>query len=78
MKIKVITAPGCIRCHDIMSMLDDMSIPFQTIDITCHPEYVQKYMIMTAPALVIDDRLAYVGVPSYRRLKRMLAEWQRC
>ena len=74
MKIKVITAPGCIKCHDLIGMLDAMSVQFQTIDITRHPKYLKKYMIMTAPALIIDGRLAYTGVPNHRRLKRLLAE----
>ena len=76
MNIQVITAPGCVKCHDLIDMLGDMSVRFQTIDITRHPKYLSKYMIMTAPALIIDGRLAYTGVPARRHLKRLLTERQ--
>lgn len=77
MKIEVVTAPGCTRCHDLTRMLEDMSLPFDTIDATAHPEYLRKHMIMTAPALIIDDHLVYAGVPNYHRLRRLLTEQQR-
>lgn len=76
MNIQVITAPGCIKCHDLIDMLGALSVRFQAIDITRHPKYLSKYMIMTAPALIIDGRLAYTGVPTRRRLERLLAERQ--
>jgi hypothetical protein len=40
--------------------------------VTEQPEIVQKYPIMSAPGIVIDDKLEFTGVPGREELKEKL------
>jgi len=53
-------------------MLDEMNIPYEVIDITEKPEYLQKYPIFTAPGVVIDEKLEFTGVPKKQELEEKL------
>lgn len=62
-KVEILTTPGCSNCSRVEKMLDEMKVPYNVIDITEKPEYLEKYQIFTAPGIVIDDRLEFVGIP---------------
>jgi len=49
-------------------MLDEMKIPYQVIDVTEKPEYLEKFPIFTAPGLVINDKLEFTGIPKKEEL----------
>lgn len=68
MKVEILTTPGCASCSVVEKMLDELGIAYDVIDITEHPEYLQKYPIYTAPGMVIDGRLEFVGVPDKKKL----------
>jgi glutaredoxin len=51
-------------------ILDDLKIPYDLIDVTEKPEYLEKYPIFTVPSVVIDEKLEFIGVS----LKQKLAE----
>lgn len=69
MKVEILTTPSCSNCSIVEKMLDDLGIKYDVIDITEKPEYLQKYPIYTAPGIVINDKLEFVGVPKKEKLK---------
>jgi len=44
-------------------------ISFHEIDITEHPEVAVKYGVMATPALIINGRLEFTGVPKENKLR---------
>ena len=56
MKVEILTTPDCSNCNVVERMLDEMGISYEVIDITKEPEYLQKYSIFTAPAVLIDEK----------------------
>ncbi len=55
-------------------MLDKMNISYQVVDVTEKPEYLQKYPIFTAPALVINEKLEFTGIPKQKDLEKILVK----
>jgi glutaredoxin len=74
MKIEILTTPACFNCSIVEKILDDMGIQYHIIDVTENPEYLQKYPIFTAPGIVIDGKLEFVGVPSKKELISRLSQ----
>ena len=72
MKVEILTTPGCTNCSVLESMLDDLKVSYELIDITEKPEFLERYPIFTAPALVIDDKLQFTGIPKKHELKKLL------
>jgi len=71
-KVQILTTPDCANCSVVERMLDEMNIPYEVIDITEKPEYLQKYPIFTAPGIVIDEKLEFTGVPKKQELEQKL------
>ncbi len=71
-KVQILTTPDCGNCSVVERMLDEMNIPYEVIDITEKPEYLQKYPIFTAPGVVIDEKLEFIGVPKKQELEQKL------
>ncbi len=69
MKVEILTTPDCSNCSVVEKMLDDLGVKYDIIDVTEKPEYLKKYPIYTAPGIVIDDKLEFVGVPKKEKLK---------
>ena len=63
MKVEILTTPDCSHCSVVEKMLDEMKIPYVVIDVTEKPEYLEKYHIFTAPGIVINEKLEFIGVP---------------
>ena len=72
MKVLVLTTPDCSNCNILEKMLDELKIKYDVIDVTEKPEYLEKYPIFTAPGLVIDEKLEFVGIPKKDALKEKL------
>lgn len=72
MKVEILTTPGCSNCSVVEKMLDEMNIPYNVIDVTEKPEYLEKYPIYTAPGIVIDEKLEITGVPKKSELAEKL------
>jgi len=68
MKIEILTTPGCTTCSAVEKMLDEMKVPYEVIDVTEKPEYLEKYPIYTAPGIVINGKLEFTGVPKKEKL----------
>ena len=72
MKVQVLTIPDCTNCNVLEKMLDDLNIKYDIIDVTEKPEYLEKYPIFTAPGLVINEKLEFVGIPKKDELEEKL------
>lgn len=72
MKIEVLTTPDCSNCKIVEKFLDDLGFDYVVIDVTEKPEYLEKYPIFTAPGIVIDEKLEFIGVPKKERLAEKL------
>ena len=72
MKVEILTTPDCSNCSVLERMLDEMKIFYEIIDITEKPEFLERYPVFTAPALVIDDKLQFIGIPKKQELKKLL------
>ncbi len=68
MKVEILTTPGCTNCSVVEKMLDEMKVPYEVIDVTKKPEYLEKYPIYTAPGIVINEKLEFTGVPKKQEL----------
>lgn len=71
-KIEILTTPSCGNCKVVEKMLDEMSIPYDVIDVTEKSEYLEKYPIFTAPGVVIDDKLEFTGIPKKEELLKKI------
>jgi glutaredoxin len=72
MKIEVLTTPGCSNCKVVEKFLDELGFEYSIIDVTEKPDYLEKYPIFTAPGIVIDGKLVFVGVPKKEELAEKL------
>jgi len=72
MKIEILTTPGCSNCSVVEKMLDELNVKYNLIDVTEKPEYLEKYPVFTAPAIVINDNLEFTGVPKKKDLLEKL------
>lgn len=73
MRIQILTTPGCSSCKAVEKYLEELGLPYETIDVTEHPEYLKKYPIFTAPGIVIDGRLEFAGSPGRKDLQRLFS-----
>jgi glutaredoxin len=71
MKVEVLTTPGCSSCQTLEKMLQELRIPYDLIDVSEKPEYLEKYPIFMAPGLVIDEKLVSTGIPKFDDLKKI-------
>ena len=71
MKVEVLTTPGCSNCRVLEKMLNEIGVPYDLIDVTKRPEYLEKYPIFTAPGLVIDQKLEFTGIPKKDKLEKI-------
>jgi glutaredoxin len=74
MKIKILTTPACANCRIVEKIFDDIGVSYDVIDVTEHPEYLEKYPIFTAPGIVIDEKLEFVGIPSKKEITNKLSQ----
>ena len=72
-KIEILTTPSCENCKVVETMMGEMNIPYEVIDVTEKPEYLEKYSIFTAPGVVIDDKLEFTGIPKKQELLKKLS-----
>ena len=73
-KIEILTTPSCENCKVVEKMLDEINMPYDIIDVTEKPEYLEKYPIFTAPGLVINQKLEFTGIPKIDELEKKLSE----
>ncbi len=72
MKVQILTSKGCAGCQTVEKMLNDMKIKYELIDVTENPDYLEKYPIFMAPAIVINNQLEFTKVPKKEELFRKI------
>jgi len=77
MKIDLLTMPGCGHCAGAKQVIEKVKPDFPELevvihDITKNPEIAQKYMLMTAPGVVIDGELVFSGGLDESKLRESL------
>ena len=78
MKIELLTMPGCTHCASAKVIMEKIKGEFpemelEIIDVTEHPELSAKYMLMSAPGIVINGKLEFSGGVKEGELREKLA-----
>ena len=79
-KIQILKTPGCNSCARATVLIKkikkerNLKFEIEELDITEHPDLLQKYQIMTSPGIVIDGVLVFTGIPSEKKLKERLMD----
>ena len=80
-EIQILTAPGCTSCDQAKALVqkfveqearDFTGLSYQTIDVVESPEIGARYGVLSIPAIVINDILAFRGVPKKKALREKL------
>lgn len=77
-KVQILKTPGCSSCAQATTLIkkikeeEKLKFSIEELDITQHPELLQKYQIMVSPGIVIDGKLEFTGVPSKEKLREKL------
>ena len=72
MRIKVLVTPQCSGCKIVKGYLNEMNVKYEIIDLTKNPEVLQKYPTMSAPTIVINEKVEFIGTPSKNELKALV------
>ncbi len=78
-KIELLTMPDCVHCATAKEVInrirgDFTELEVEIFDITEHPEISQKYMLMSAPGIVINGKLEFTGGVKEDVLRKRLLE----
>jgi glutaredoxin len=71
MRVEILTTPDCSNCKILEKMLNKLDITYELIDVTVKSEYLEKYPIFTAPGLVVDGKLEFIGIPKIEDLRKI-------
>ena len=80
-EIQILTAPGCTTCYQAKALVqkfveqgarDFTGLSYRTIDVVESPEIGAQYGVLSIPAIVINDTLAFRGVPKEKALRKKL------
>jgi len=77
-KVLILKTPGCASCAEASKMIknikrgEKLQFDIKEIDITEHPDVLEKYPIMSSPGIVIDGKLEFVGMPNEKKLREKL------
>jgi len=79
-KVKVLSTPGCAGCDAAKPVIARVlrefpDVDWEEIDLAEFPDLAARYGIMSAPAIVIGDRLAFTGVPKEDHLRRKVGSF---
>lgn len=75
--LKLLTTPGCPHCAGAKKIVEKIKPDFpdlkiRIVDITKHPKEAQKYMLMSAPGVVINGKLEFSGGVTEEQLRKKL------
>ncbi len=78
-KLELLTMPGCVHCAAAKETVEKVKTGFpemvvEIIDVTENPEVAQKYMLMSAPGVVINGKLEFTGGVNAELLRKRLHE----
>lgn len=78
-KLELLTMPGCSHCAAAKKTIDRIKGDFpemsvEIVDVTENPEAAQKYMLMSAPGIVLNGKLEFTGGVTEEALRKRLNE----
>ncbi len=80
-RVELLSAPGCANCRaakaSVAKLIEQAKVEiadlhFEEVDITEHPEVAVKYRVMSVPAIAVNGRLEFMGVPKEEEFRRRL------
>lgn len=78
-KVEVFASPGCSKCGHAKEMLRNIAkdvgggrIELREVNVVEELEYVVSLGVLSTPAIAIDGRLAFTGLPPTRKLRAEL------
>ncbi|OGC13507.1 glutaredoxin [candidate division WOR-1 bacterium RIFCSPHIGHO2_02_FULL_53_26] len=76
-EIKILTTPGCAACAAVERVLEKIKpeypdLKIEIVDLTERPEYLERYPILSAPGVVINGKLEFVGGATEKDLREKL------
>jgi len=83
LEIEIITSPNCGPCEALKRLLAEAlqesnmetgSLVLKEVDVLENPDVVLKYGILSTPALAINGKLCFSGVPRRAELIHKIAE----
>ncbi len=78
--VEVFAAPGCPRCGRAKTALARVvesfgdAVRWREVDVVAELDYAVSLGVRATPAIAIDGRLAFTGLPDEAALRRALAE----
>jgi glutaredoxin len=77
MKIDLLTMAGCPHCAHAKEVLDRVQPDYPELEVIIHdvaeePELASRYMLMSAPGVVIDGELVFSGGVDEAKLRERL------
>jgi len=79
--VELLSAPGCANCRaakaSVAKLIEQAKaeiadLHLEEVDITERPEVAVKYRVMSVPAIAINGRVEFMGVPKEEELHRRL------
>ena len=80
-EIIILTAPGCTTCDQAKALVQKVveqggrefpGLSYRTVDVAESPEIGVRYRLLSTPAIIINDIVAFRGVPKEKALRRKL------
>ena len=77
MEIKILKTPGCASCARAIDLIKKVvkefpKVKIKEINLIDHPDAAVKYNVMSSPAIIIDEKVAFLGVPKEKDLREKL------
>ena len=79
-KVLILDVPGCHSCKEAEELIEKikneekLKFAVEVKDISKNPALLQKYPVMSAPGIIIDDKLFSEGKPSEKELWEALTK----
>lgn len=80
-EITILTAPDCTTCDQAKVVVQKIieqearkfpGLSYRTVDVAESPEIGTRYGILSTPAIIINDKLVFRGVPKEKALRKKL------
>lgn len=78
-KMQIVTVKGCECCEEIKKYIEDVKKDFlelevEILDSAEYPDLIKKYNILSAPGIIINDKLEFTGETKEEDLRKKLEE----
>jgi len=78
-KVEILVSPRCAYCdavkRRVYKVVEELKarkidVSVNEIDVLKHPEIMLKYEITSTPALAVNGKLTFIGVPKEEEIRR--------